>query len=183
MMRTRLGIIVAGFFCISTAACAAPVPRYGVSFSYPVVPKDPTHVHADRLSFWYQPPSLVWSRTRIYFDASVGYWWVTNYACHRSLMIYAIAPILRYYFSIGENFSPFINLSIGASYVSRTKLDDRNLGVHFAFQDQVGFGATIGKSQQLSITLTTMHYSNASMGAWNAGITVPVMLGVDFGFS
>ncbi len=182
MQRTRLGIIAALILCASSTVYAAPVPTWGVSVSAPVIDKDPPHLHAYRGSVWYQPQSLVWSHFHIYFDASAAHWWVADTSRHRSLNILALAPIVRYYFTTNSYFSPYLNASIGVSYLSQTKIADQNLGMHFAFQDQLGLGATLGKTQQLSVTLTAMHYSNCSLARWNAGITVPMMVEVDYGF-
>src|SRR5437870_8980585 len=94
-----------------------------------------------------------------------------------SINILAIAPVIRYYFfPKTSRFSPYFEASICASYLSRTRIVDRNLGEHFSFQDEIGLGTAYGDHQQWYATLSALHYSNGSLSAMNAGITVPLIL-------
>ncbi len=154
----------------------------GIAFTYPLIAKDPGHLKGYRTALWYQPPKLIWAHVKIYFDVSFGHWWVNHATANREINIYSLAPTLRYYFTQDSFVSPFIDLSIGASYLTRTRIADRNLGIYFAFQDQIGLGATFGKTQQLSISLSAMHYSNSSMASANAGITLPLLITIGYGF-
>lgn len=175
--------MIAGFLCLSTPVFATSYPHFGGSLSIPVITKDPEYLHGYRAAIWYQPDALVWQHIHIYFDASFGHWWVTNTTTHKSLNIYALAPFLRYYFVQNRYISPYINLSIGLSYLTESKLDHQNLGMHFAFQDQLGLGASFGEKKQFSMSLSALHYSNGSLCKKNAGITVPLMLNVEYGFA
>ncbi len=161
---------------------ASSYPHWGGSLSIPIITKDPKYLYGYRAALWYQPESLLWERTRIYFDASFGRWWVTNSRHNKSLNIYSASPTLRYYFT---NRSPslFFNLSIGLAYLTRTRIAYRNLGMHFAFQDQVGIGISFGKKKQFSVSLSSMHYSNGSLCNKNGGITIPVMMNAEYGFA
>jgi hypothetical protein len=163
----------------STVYATSP---YGVNFSYVLVNKDPNHLHAYRASFLYEPPSWVWEHVHIFFDAGYGHWWVDNVSAYSNLNIYSIAPVLRYYFVNSDLFSPFFDISIGPAYLTKTHIADRNLGMHFAFQDQVGLGASFGRGKHFTASLTALHYSNGSMSAMNAGITVPIMLNLSYRF-
>lgn len=154
----------------------------GIALTYPLITKDPSHLKGYRGALWYQPARLTWQHVKIYFDVSFGHWWVTNYSTNNELNIYSIAPTLRYYFIQSTAISPYIDLSIGASYLTRTRIADRNLGIHFSFQDQMGVGATFGKEQRLSVSLSAIHYSNCSMSSTNAGITIPVLINVWYKF-
>ncbi len=182
-MRTGFRII-AGWLCLSNALFASS-PYIGGSLSIPLLSKDPQNLHGYRAAIWYQPESLLFTpNLHLYFDASFGHWWVTKHSSryNQSLSIYAVAPILRYYFLQQPTFAPFINLSIGLSYLTRTHLDGQNLGMHFAFQDQLGVGASFGSKRQFSLSLSALHYSNASLCSKNNGITVPLMLNGEYGF-
>jgi hypothetical protein len=169
--------------CITTPLFAASYPRFGASLSIPIMTKDPQHLHGYRAAAWYQPKSLIWKHVHIYFDASFGRWWVTNTPHYQSLNIYSVSPTLRYYFLKNRYSNPFINLSIGVAYLTRTRIDHQNLGMHFAFQDQLGIGASFGKKNQLSVSLSALHYSNASLCQQNAGITIPIMINAEYGFT
>lgn len=175
--------MIAGLLCIPAPVFASPTPDFGASLSVPLITKDPEYLRGYRAAAWYQPKSLIWKHVHIYFEASFGHWWVTNSTPFKSLNIYAVSPILRYYITQNRYVSPFINLSIGLSYLTQTHIDNQNLGMHFAFQDQVGFGASFGAKKQFSISLSALHYSNGSLSKKNAGITVPLMLNAEYGFA
>jgi len=164
-----------GSLLASVSLAGAPK---GISLTLPLIPKDPSHLHGYRASVWLQPESLIWSHARIYFSAGFGHWWVNSDLPNQSLSIYSLSPVLRWYFFTQETVSPFIDLGVGPSWMTRTRFDNRNLGMHFAFQDEVGLGATFGKKQAISVILAAMHYSNASLCNMNAGITVPLILTV-----
>jgi len=170
-----LALLIAALFCSTANA------QTGLALTYPLIDKDPSHLRGYRGAFWYQPERLAWQHVKIYFDISAGHWWVNNYPTNKEINIYALAPTLRYYFT-QRYFSPYIDLSIGAAYLTRTRIADRNLGIHYSFQDQIAIGVSIGKEQRLSISLSTMHYSNGSMASTNAGITIPLLVNVWYGF-
>lgn len=171
-----LALILLGIFCQTATADT------GVALTYPLIAKDPGHLRGYRGALWYQPSRLAWEHAKIYFDVSFGHWWVTNYSTNSEINIYSFAPTLRYYLMHSPNISPFFDLSIGASYLTKTRIADRNLGIHFSFQDQIGVGASFGKQEKLSVSLSTMHYSNCSMSSTNAGITIPLLINVWYKF-
>lgn len=171
-----------GLLCMTHAVYASSYPNWGASLSVPLITKDPEYLHGYRAAVWYQPKSFIWKNVQVYVDASFGHWWVTNTTAYNNLNIYSVAPIVRVYFTHGY-VSPFMNASIGLAYLSRTQIDHQNLGMHFAFQDQLGVGVTLGIEQQFSISLGAMHYSNGSLCKKNAGITIPVVFNVEYGFA
>lgn len=175
--------MMAGLLCFMTPVLASSYPHFGGSLSIPVITKDPEYLHGYRASGWYQPESLIWQQAHIYFDASFGHWWVTNSTVNKSLNIYSIAPALRLYFMQKKYISAFLNISIGFSYLSRTRIDHQNLGMHFAFQDQLGIGASFGEKHLFSVSLSALHYSNGSLCKKNEGITVPLMINAEYGFA
>ncbi|HSW71104.1 MAG TPA: acyloxyacyl hydrolase, partial [Gammaproteobacteria bacterium] len=76
--------------------------------------------------------------------------------------------------------TPYIELSIGAAYLSNTRFAGRNLGIHFSFQDRAGVGITFGSKQQFSLGAHVVHYSNGSLSAHNSGITIPLMVDLSY---
>ncbi len=177
----RLIILLITLFTLDSAAFAA-LSDYGASISIPLTSKDPPRLTGLRASIWYQPPSFVWDRLSLHFDASLADWFVTRSVPNRNITIIAIAPVLRMYFKKTSCVSPYMELSVGPSYMSRTYIDRRNLGMHFAFQDILGVGATLGKEQRLSMSLSAIHYSNGSICSHNSGITIPLLLNVAYKF-
>jgi len=166
------------FSITTTIATASP---YGINVSYLILDKDPQYLYGYRFSLQYYPSSWVWKNVHIFIDGGYGHWWVDHADNYGSLNIYSIAPVLRLYFA-NQFLSPFFDISIGPSYMTNTRISNRNLGMHFAFQDQMGLGISFGQQKNLSISVTSLHYSNGSLCAMNAGITIPLMLNVSYRF-
>ena len=177
-MLLRLFTLILVTWLLSNIAHA----QAGIALSYLLIDKDPSHLRGYRGTVWYQPTSLTWPQVKVYFEAGCGHWWVNNYPINREMNIYSLAPTLRYYFTQNYFISPYVDLSIGGAYLTRTRIANRNLGIYFSFQDQIAVGASFGKEQRLSVSLSTMHYSNGSMAGTNAGITIPLLMNVGYGF-
>lgn len=69
----------------------------------------------------------------------------------------------------GNNWQPFIALSIGPSYISDSDFVERNLGGHFIFNDRAAVGARFGRRLQHTLSLQFTHYSNAGIYTHNRG--------------
>lgn len=180
MTRKSFYLFLIAFF-LSTSA-TAQLKNFDVTATFPLVVKDPSNLHGYRFAAGYHPPCLTWKNTQLYFDLGYGYWWVPDATIYSSIHIYTFAPILRTYFHVGPMFSPFFEVSVGLTYLTKTNLVTQKLGMHFCFQDQVGLGVAFGKEQRLAVSLSGLHYSNASLAAHNSGITVPVILNINYRF-
>jgi lipid A 3-O-deacylase len=180
-VRHFIFVFLIGFFCLLTQTMA-DYPLGGLSFTTPLVSKDPPDTHGYRASLWYQPKSFIWSQGQLYFDGSYGHWWVNTVPYYQTESIYAIAPVFRYYFVNHPYVSPFTDISIGLSYLTNTHFEDRNLGIHFAFQDEIDMGISIGKEKRLSLIVGILHYSNGGLSGWNSGITIPLVAKIQYGF-
>jgi hypothetical protein len=181
MSSFKRTICCIGLFIFSSTTYADGV-QFGVILPAVIIGKDPSGLHGYHALAWYQPSSFNWPKVDVYFTAGYGHWWAHGAKQYRSLNIYAIAPVVRYYFTKTTFIDPYAEASIGLSYLTRTHFDDRNLGLHFAFQDELGVGAVLGREKRLNIGLSALHYSNGSMASMNAGITMPVMLNVGYKF-
>lgn len=174
--------VMAGCALFEHSALAAGV-QFGVTAPIIMKAKDPEGVYGYRGIVTFQPTSWVGEKATVYLAASFGHWWVHGASVHRSLNIYAFAPVLRYYLKKSPTFSPYVEASIGPSWMTRTYLGDHhNLGMHYAFQDEVGIGAAFGKDQQWFVTLSALHYSNGSLASNNSGITIPAILNLGYRF-
>lgn len=160
--------------------------RWGAGVMLPLCTIDPEDLHGYRLSLLYEPTSLTGSYAKFYLDTSFGHWWVdeipTFVPAKKAINIYAIAPVARFFYANKTSFTPFIDMSIGLSYLSETRIDRRNLGMHFAFQDLLAFGVSYGKKKELSVSLGAIHYSNANLADRNSGITIPLIVNVGYRF-
>lgn len=176
-MKRKLFALLCGTFFSSFAN--ANVSTY---LTVPIIAKDPSNLHGFKASVWYQPDSWNWKHWSIFIDAGYSDWWVNGNTPNKQISIFAIAPVFRMYFRHYTYASPYMELSIGPSYMTQTRFGGRNLGMHFSFQDQIGFGATLGKDQHLSVSLSAMHYSNGSLCGNNAGITIPLLINIGYRF-
>lgn len=181
MTRKLLLVLLLWAFSFSALADARTTP-YDVAFTYVLEPEVPNDLHGYRLAVGYQPKSLIWERMRLYFDASFGHWWVPGAPANQSLSIYALAPFFHVTVIQDPVIEPFVEFSIGPAYLTRTRIDTRNLGMHFTFQDELGFGLSVGRDKRLSVKLSALHYSNGSLCNHNSGITVPLLLSVNYLF-
>lgn len=175
-----LKLFTALLFLLSSTALATPY--YGATFSYPLWAKEPSDLRGFQLMLSYDPQSIQWQHFNVYFDGGFSRFWVTSTPYYHSLNIYSAAPVVRYTFNKHGPFLPYLEFSIGVAYLTRTHIDSRNLGMHFSFQDRLGVGALLGASEQFSIGLHAVHYSNGRLCAHNSGITVPVMLDIGYRF-
>ena len=172
--------LLASFLLVQTNVFASQI---GAMFSYPLESKDPSNLYGYKASLWYQPTSFEWGNSHLLFDASFGHWWVTDFSTHREINITALAPVYRFFMLNDHYFlNPFIDISIGLAYLSETRFADRNLGMHFSFQDQLGMGVSFGPQHRLFASLYAVHYSNGSLSSSNAGITIPMVLNLGYRF-
>lgn len=181
-MMTRK-IILFSFCWILIFNSHAAIPQIGMTLAIPQIIKDPADLHGLKGSVWIQPNSLIWQHCQLYFETSYSHWKISGAPAHLSLDIYTIiAPVFRAYMTQHPLFSTYIEASIGPSYLTRTRLSNRNLGIHFAFQDYVGIGALIGQGQKVAVSLDALHYSNGCFSYHNSGITIPLMVTMGYRF-
>jgi hypothetical protein len=157
-------------------------PYYGANFSYAAEAQSPSDLHGYQLMLNYDPQRFKWRRFNILFEGGLAHFWVNNTPYYSTVNIYSIAPIIRYTFRKRGPFLPYLDLSIGVAYLNHTRLDHQNMGIHFAFQDQIGIGALLGTSEQVSIGLHAVHFSNAHLAHRNSGITIPLMIDIGYRF-
>jgi hypothetical protein len=184
-LRSWLFCIITGYIFFSSPLFAAGF-QFGVTLPILLKSKDPDGVHGYRAVIWYQPKAFIWGkngRYNLYFAGGVGHWWSHGAKANRSLNIYALAPVFRFYLTKTHYFSPYLEASIGPAYMTRTRFDKQNLGIHYTFQDEVGIGALLGKKQALYASLSALHYSNGRLSSHNSGITIPLILNIGYKFS
>jgi lipid A 3-O-deacylase len=172
-------LILSCFLCLP---CLCLASSYGATFSYAAVPKEPPQLRGYQLMLNYDPDRFHWRQFNLYFDGGFSHFGVPNTPYYTTINIYSIAPVVRYTFKRRGPVLPFLEFSIGLAYLNHTHLEDRNLGIHFAFQDRMGIGAFLGKSENLTLGIHAVHYSNAHLSSNNSGITIPLVLDVGYRF-
>lgn len=155
-------------------------PYYGVNASYAAISSEPSNLHGYQLMFNYDPQRFKWRQFNIYFDGGFSHF-STN-PPNSTINIYSAAPVIRYTFKKHGPVHPYLELSVGLSYMNQTRIYTRNLGMHFAFQDRMGIGTFLGKSEQVTVGVHALHYSNAHLAHNNSGLTVPLVLDVGYRF-
>jgi len=155
-------------------------PYYGVTASYAAISSEPSDLHGYQLMLNYDPQRFKWRQFNIYFDGGVSHFY-TN-PPNSTINIYSAAPVIRYTFKKHGLIHPYLELSIGVAYMNQTRLSNRNLGMHFAFQDRMGIGTFLGTSEQVTLGVHALHYSNAHLARNNSGISVPLVLDVGYRF-
>jgi hypothetical protein len=92
-------------------------------------------------------------------------------------------PLLRFTFLRRRAADLYAVYSLaGPTYISRSFIDGRDTGNHFTFQDFMGLGAFVGRTRNISIGVKINHYSNGNIFTENAGVKIPVTLGVGYTF-
>lgn len=111
-----------------------------------------------------------------FFESSVGYlsgYWGISYThwekgkYDHSVSSVSFIPVFTYNFNTNSSIEPFIELGIGIAGFTKTKVDNKNLGSAFNFEDRFGFGAHIGDH---TLGVRAIHYSNAGIKSPNDGI-------------
>ncbi len=77
----------------------------------------------------------------------------------------------------------YITYSIaGPTYMSRNRIDARDMGGNFIFQDTLGVGALLGTQKHVNVSVKIGHYSNGSLLPFNPGIDVPFIFSIGYAF-
>src|SRR5471032_2035633 len=99
-----------------------------------------------------------------YWSGAYTYWEGNKTASNNSL---SFSPVFVYEFS-GQNVKPYVELGIGVALFSNTRVESRNLGSAFQFEDRFGFGLRFAGGHEVGIRAT--HYSNAGINSNNGGV-------------
>lgn len=119
------------------------------------------------------------SRWRIIplWESSLGYWdgEVDNRKGGAShILALTTGPMFRFQYKLDakEKYVGYLELGIGASWLSDTTISGRQLSTHFQFEDKLGLGLRFGEQQQYDIGLRATHYSNGSIKRPNNGVNM-----------
>ncbi|GGB07877.1 acyloxyacyl hydrolase [Agarivorans gilvus] len=94
---------------------------------------------------------------------------------HRSLHALSLYPQLTLLGEQYQQWQPwFFVRALGPTYLSEKQLGSRQQAKHFAFQAQVGIGAT-HLASQWQVALSYKHFSNANLDSPNDGFDIPLV--------
>lgn len=119
---------------------------------------------------------------KTWFDGKVRTQWQLSFSDwdfddgpNDDLQVISVAPVFIY--DLEERSSglqPYIDYSIGFAYVSETKVDKDDLGMHFQFDNRIGLGIRFGPDQRHDLSISYRHISNAGLDNDNNGYDVVV---------
>jgi lipid A 3-O-deacylase len=168
-------------YALSTACLSDP--HYGAQVSIPIISKEPSPMSGYQFMFNYDPDRFKWRQFNVYVDGGFSRFYQNNVPYYSGINIYSVAPVVRYTFKRHGPFRPYIELGVGFAYLNHTHLENRNLGIHFSFQDRIGVGTLLGASEKMTLGIHVLHYSNARLSSHNSGISVPLVLDVGYRFN
>lgn len=177
-----------GFALLNFGVEACYASTYGLQASYGI--GKPDQLKGYRIAFQRFWPWIGFPQSSInltgYWDLSYANWRVNPPQANQphSISILAFSPLIR--LQSRENWllaaQPYLELGIGASFLSNNHLGHRNLGGQFAFQDLIGLGLRWSKTQAWSLSYHYLHYSNASLCPPNQGIDVKHLFTLGYEF-
>ena len=110
------------------------------------------------------------------FDSSIELNYTDfKYNTNQNLYILALTPTLTY----DLNNNMYIDMGIGASYISNTEFEDERMGINFQFRNFVGLVYKINTN--FSVQLRYVHYSNAYIDEDNSGLDMST-IGLSYSF-
>jgi len=106
-----------------------------------------------------------------YWDASLGYWHTKDALGTHSVGDFGITPVLRLQSNGSEKFVPYVELGIGAHYLTeKTITQNKQFSTNFQFGDHVAAGIKFGERDAFAIAYRLQHLSNAGIESPNPGI-------------
>ena len=108
------------------------------------------------------------------FLCGAGYSYVfTDVSHHEDVHMLSVLPAFRYTLRTRGNFSPFLEVIIGPSYMSDKRLGNREQGSYFIFNDFFTIGVRWGKEQEWEFKYSYRHMSNGAVVNPNPGWDIP----------
>lgn len=112
-----------------------------------------------RLPLW----NLNW-----HLEASFNRWQQNAGDEHQQVNVLALSPVITRQFAALVNRPVFWELGIGVSLLDERLFAHKNMGSHFQFEDRIG--VVLKVSDEHTLSLRYMHYSNAGLASNNPGM-------------
>jgi len=120
--------------------------------------------------FWETRPS----DNGLQWFCGAGYTYMfTDASIHEKVHVLSVLPSMRRYLKPRGNFHPFLEVTIGPSYMSERFLGSREQGSHFIFNDFFTIGTSWGDEGQWEFKYSWRHLSNGNLFQPNPGWDVP----------
>lgn len=172
---------------VALFALQANAAQWGLALSYinskPLNSGNPRDVYGFAGAVTLQPQSTRWKYLDLFFSGDYSYWRASGAVENANLHTVTIAPVLRLIPNRDWRVWPYLEGSVGVSYLSDKMFEDRDLGSQFSFKDLVGVGAAFGSRHQYNLSWQLVHYSNAGISSQNSGFTVPLIITFGYWFN
>jgi hypothetical protein len=153
-----------------------------VSKTVPIFWGGTVEVKRSHLSVSYQR-NLFHTKKRFAFDVGVsaGQWRSGQRA--EVFRTFSVFPLLRFTVLRTSRADMYAAYSVaGPSYISKTVIDDLDMGGRFTFQDFMALGFFLGRGRHVNVELNVNHYSNGNILRANAGVKVPLAIKAGYAF-
>ena len=108
------------------------------------------------------------------FLCGAGYSYVfTDADQNKDVHIFSVLPSVRYNLNKRGTITPFLEVTIGPSYMSDDQLGDREQGSQFTFNDFFSIGIRFGREEEWEFRYSWRHLSNGDMFKPNPGCDIP----------
>ena len=112
---------------------------------------------------------------RFYAEISMAYWEGENGTTgNRDLFDFGLVPVFRIS-KAAVLLSPFLELGLGPHVHTKSKIENDDFDIPFAFGSHIGLGVELGRSKNFELLYRFQHLSNASLGNENPGINFHVL--------
>lgn len=117
------------------------------------------------------------------FDCGFNASWWQSIGDKENFYTISIFPALRFNILRTKYVDGYLYYAVGGpSYISKTKMDNYDLGSKFTFMDNLGLGFFLGENHNYNIEIRIGHYSNANLFMPNQGVKVPLSLNLGYAF-
>lgn len=84
-------------------------------------------------------------------------------------------PVFRFNLLRTNKVDGYLYYSVaGPSYISKTKLDETEIGRRFTFRDFMGVGLYAGRKRKINFETSIGHFSNGNLFPNNSGVKIPL---------
>ncbi len=169
-------LLMCWLLLVISGAAMAQDKRYSVTLGHGES-KDGIDIWRVGLKRSFARPLYTWENGFLsgYVEGSLNRW------IHDKNSVTAIgaSPVVACYFGQpGSRILPYVELGIGAAFLSETRIGNRDMASAFQFEDRIGAGI---RYDRFDINFRYMHYSNAGLKYPNDGIDI-FLLTAGFGF-
>jgi len=167
-MKALIRVVI---LCIVGLSCSVSAETlYGVKVSIGSGERSTDAYQVSLLSDYGQ--QLFQNRVALYWEVGYSHW-SSSKGPEKQVDAINVSPVFRYDFSTTERGCvPYVSYSVGLAYLSETRVADKNLGMHFQFDNKLDVGMRFGSGERHDLAIGVRHVSNAGLDSDNDGFDV-----------